>query len=210
MNFQAELGFVFLDKKGLFWDSTWHGIGFLKHCLTERTSMCRFLHLSSLLSFVCALMLFPPSSLGGDPRFNRNSLKDVESFYVSVEPLAADIEKDGLTQKSIQDDVQMQLRGAGIKTVPEKEAFDVPGNPYLYVNSHVMKLSATKEYIYSIRVSFRQNVYSVREPTIIVGAATWSSANIIGITGNLAKIPTSIKTQVATFIEAYRFVNPRD
>jgi hypothetical protein len=42
-----------------------------------------------------------------------------------------------------------------------------------------------------------------------VGAATWSSANIIGITGNLTKIRTSIKHQVATFIEAYRSVNPR-
>jgi hypothetical protein len=171
--------------------------------------MCRFLHLPSLLTFVCVLMLFPPSSLGGDPRFNRNSLKDIQSFYVSVEPLAPEIEQDGLTQKSIQDDVEIQLRGAGIRTVPEKEAFDVPGNPYLYVNSHVLNLPATKEYIYSIHVSFHQNVYSLREPTIIVGAATWSSANIIGITGNLTKIRASIKNQVATFIEAYRVVNPR-
>ena len=171
--------------------------------------MCRFLHLSCLLSFVCTLMLFPPSSFGGDPRFNRSSLKDIQSFYVTVERLAAEIEQDGLTQKSIQDDVRIQLRGAGIETVPEKEAFDVPGNPYLYVNSHVLKLSATKEYIYSIQVSFHQNVYSLREPTIIVGAATWSSGNVIGITGNLTKIRSSIKSQVAIFIEAYRFVNPR-
>jgi hypothetical protein len=170
--------------------------------------MRRFRHLSSLLTFVCFFMLFPASSLGGDPRFNRSSLKDVQSFYVSVEPLAAEIEQDGLTQKSIQDDVEIQLRRAGINTVPEKEAFDVPGNPYLYVNSHVLNLPATKEYIYSIRVSFHQNVYSLREPTIIVGAATWSSANIIGITGNLIKIRASIKNQVATFIEAYRSVNP--
>ena len=171
--------------------------------------MCRSLYLSSLLTLACVLMLFPPYSMGGDPKFNRNSLKDIQSFYVSVERLAPEIEQDGLTQKSIQDDVQMQLRGAGIETVPEKEAFDVPGNPYLYVNSHVLKLPATKEYIYSIRVSFHQNVYSLREPTIIVGAATWSSANVIGITGNLTKIRASIKSQVATFIEAYRFVNLR-
>jgi len=172
--------------------------------------MCRYPCLFSLLTSLCILMLSPLSSFGGDPRFNRDSLKEIKSFYVSVERLAPEIEEDGLTLKSIQQDVEIQLRRAGIKTVPEKEAFDVPGNPYLYVNSHVLKLPATKEYIYSIRISFHQNVYSVREPTIIVGAATWSSANVIGITGNLAKIPTSIKTQVATFIEAYRFVNPRD
>jgi hypothetical protein len=170
--------------------------------------MRRSLYLSFLLIFICLVMFFPPSSMGGDPRFNRSSLKDVRSFYVSVERLPAEIEQDGLTRESVHDDVQLQLRGAGIKTVPEKEAFDVPGNPYLYINSHVLKLPATKEYIYSIRVSFHQNVYSLREPTIIVGAATWLSANIIGITGNLTKIRSSIKSQVATFIEAYSFVNP--
>jgi hypothetical protein len=172
--------------------------------------MCRFPHFSAFLTFLGFLMLSPPSSFAGDPRFNRNSLKDIQSFYVSVEPLAPEIEEDGLTLKSIQNDVEMQLRRAGIQTVPEKEAFDVPGNPYLYVSPHVMKLTATKEYIYSIDVSFHQNVYSVREPAIIVGVATWSGANVIGITGSLTKIQTSIKNQVGAFIDAYRFVNPRE
>jgi hypothetical protein len=170
-------------------------------------SMCRFPYPFFLVTLLGLFTVSTPSSFGGDPRFNRSSLKDIGSFYVSVERLASDIEQEGLTQKSIQDSVEKQLRRAGIKPLPKEEAFDVPGSPYLYVNSHVLKLAATKEYIYSIRVSFHQNVYSVRDPMIIVGAATWSSANVIGITGNVTKIRTAIKNQVATFIEAYRFVN---
>jgi hypothetical protein len=163
-----------------------------------------------LLTVLCTLTLQESLTFAGDPRFNRHALKGFEAFHVKVERLAPEIEQDGLSALSIQKDVETQLRSAGIKTVPEKESFDIPGNPYLYVNSHVLKLHASKEYVYSINLSFNQNVYSVREPKIILGAGSWSSANVIGITGSLTKIRTSIKNQVDIFIEAYRFANPGD
>lgn len=163
-----------------------------------------------LLTVLGILTLQESLAFAGDPRFNRHALKGFDAFYVTVERLAPEIEQDGLSVVSIRKDVESQLRSAGIKIVPEKESFDIPGNPCLYVNANVLKLQATGEYIYSINLSFNQNVYSVREPKIILGAGSWSSANVIGITGSLTKIQMSIKNQIDTFIEAYRFVNPRD
>jgi hypothetical protein len=163
-----------------------------------------------LLTVLCTVALQESSTFAGDPRFNRHALKGFDVFHVTVGRLAPEIEQDGLSAGSIRKDVETQLQSAGIQIVPEKESFDIPGNPCLYVNAHVLKLPATEEYIYSVSLAFNQNVYSVTEAKIILGAASWSSANVIGITGSLTKIRTSIKNQVATFIEAYRFVNPRD
>ena len=161
------------------------------------------------LILVVALLNLTSLGFAEDAKYNRESLRGIKRFYVSVENLDPVIEKSGLTKKSIGKDVESWLRKAGIKTFTKKECFDIKGNPYYYVNINVLKLHATKEYIYSIHTSFKQNVYSVREPITIIGAATWSTGNTIGITGNLNKIRTSIKAQVDQFIGAYFAVNPK-
>jgi len=167
----------------------------------------RVCHIVRLI-LVGALLNLSSLGFAEDAKYNRASLRGIKRFYVSVENLDPEIEKNGLTKKGIRKDVESWLRKAGIKTFTKKECFDIKGNPYLYVNINVLKLHSTKEYIYSIHVSFKQNVYSVKEPIIIIGAATWSTGNTIGITGSLNKIRSSINAQVDQFISAYFAVNP--
>jgi hypothetical protein len=83
------------------------------------------------------------------------------------------------------------------------------GSPFLDVNAHVLKLRATREYIYSVNISFKQTVYPARKPVEITGAATWTIGGIIGITSDLDKIRASVKDQVEDFIQAYLAVNPK-
>ncbi len=157
---------------------------------------------------VFVLLNITAFSLAGQYSIQQESLRDLKGVYISVESLAPEIQKDGLTKDRIRKDVELMLRKAGIKILSKKEWFDVEGSPCLYVNAHVVKLRETREYIYSINISFKQTVYPARKPVEITGAATWTIGGIIGITPDLDKIRASVKTQVEDFIKAYLSVNP--
>ena len=148
-------------------------------------------------------------SLADQYSIQQESLRDLKGVFISVESLAPEIQKDGLTKDRIRKDVELMLRKAGIKILSKKEWFDVEGSPCLYVNAHVVKLRETREYIYSVNISFKQTVYPARKPVEITGAATWTIGGIIGITPDLDKIRASVKAQVEEFIKAYLAVNPK-
>ena len=161
-----------------------------------------------LTTFTLSLLYLSSFVMAYDSKVSRQSFRGLKGVYVFVENLEPQIEKDGLTQNSIKRDVEMMLRKAKIKTLSKGEWFDMTGSPYLYVNPNVLKLTETKEYIYSISIALKQNVYPVREPIEILGAATWSVGGIIGITPNLDKIRASVKELANKFIQTYLSVNP--
>jgi hypothetical protein len=158
---------------------------------------------------ILVLLTITSFSLAGQYSIQQESLRDLKGVFISVESLAPEIQKDGLTKDRIRKDVELMLRKAGIKTLSKKEWFDVEGSPCLYVNAHVLKLRSTREYIYSVNISFKQTVYPSRKPVEITGAATWTIGGIIGITADLDKIRASVKEQVEKFIKAYLGVNPK-
>ena len=158
---------------------------------------------------ILALLNITSFSLAGQYSIQQESLRDLKGVYVSVESLSPEIQKDGLTKDSVRKDVVLMLRKAGIIILSKKEWFDLEGSPFLDVNAHVLKLRATREYIYSVNISFKQTVYPARKPVEITGAATWTIGGIIGITSDLDKIRASVKDQVEDFIQAYLAVNPK-
>ena len=166
-------------------------------------------HWILLITFILPLLTLTSPVMASDSQISRESLRGLKGIYISVEKLAPEIEKDGLTVNSIGRDVESMLRKANIKTLSKAEWLDATGSPYLYVNANVLKLPGTKEYIYSVNIAFKQNVYPVREAIEISGAATWSVGGIIGITPSLEKIRASVREQVDKFIKAYLSVNTR-
>lgn len=161
------------------------------------------------VSLVFTMVYLSSFAMASDAKYNRASLRGLEGVYVKVEGLAPEIEKDGLTETLIRRDVESKLRMAGIRMLSKEKWFDVMGSPHLYVNINCLKLRETKEYIYSIRIAFRQNAYPEREPILILGATTWSVGGIIGITHRLDKIRASLKSRFDEFIKAYLSVNPK-
>ncbi len=157
---------------------------------------------------ILVLLNITSFSLAGQYSIQCESMRDLKGIYVSIERLTSEIRNDGLTENVIRKDVELMLRKAGIKVFSKNEWFDVEGSPCLYVNANVLKLLATREYIYSVNISLKQTVYPIRKPIEISGAATWSIGGIIGITHDLKKIRASVKEQVEEFIKAYLGVNP--
>ena len=154
------------------------------------------------------LWIFPLTALGADDEITRRSLKGLKGIFVSVEHIEPGVEKDGLTRKKIRAAVTKRLREAGINVLSKEKWFDEEGSPFLYVNADILKLKTTSEYVYCIQIALKQDVYPVRLPVNIHGAATWVPGGLLGITFNLDKIQRSILDQVDRFVNTYHAVNP--
>ena len=164
------------------------------------------------VSLICGVIvsLYTSSfAFASDAKYNRASLRGFKGVYVSVEKLDREIEADGLKTDRIRKDVMSKLLKAGIRTLSKEEWISLDGRPYLSVDIIVLKLRETKEYIYSTKTAFRQDVYSLTAPIMILEVGTWSARARIGITPNLEKIPVSLMKQVDEFIAAYKSVNPK-
>ncbi len=162
-----------------------------------------------LIIAVICLSGLPFSASGADNEVTRQSLRRVPGIYVSVERLDPEIRKHVLTEALLKKKVETRLRRAGIKVISKEEWYGLEGNPYLYINVHVLRTPAAQEYIYSVYIAFRQDVYPVREPIEIPGGTTWTTGGIVGLTYKPESIFASVKQQVDTFIAAYLSVNPK-
>lgn len=112
------------------------------------------------------------------------SLRGIKGVHVILEKLNPDIEADGLRNDSIQTDVELKLRLAGIKVFTQEESLKEPGMPYLYISVNSMKHNLMPVYAYNIVVELKQSVCLSRDLKIIVqGATTWKTADGTGIVG---------------------------
>lgn len=157
------------------------------------------------------LLLAASAATAGDDGFSRPSLKGLKGVYVLVESLQAEAERSGLNQTSIQTDVELKLRQAGITVLTEAEGHAAPGGPTLYINVNTQSSRSGSLYAFSIDVELKQDVLLDRDPSIrLPGVATWSMGGV-GIVSrdSFREIRNDIKDDVDQFINAYLSVNPK-
>jgi hypothetical protein len=116
---------------------------------------------------------------------------------VNVEDLSGGAKLLGLTAETIQTDVELKLRLAGMRVVTNKEVIELPGMPTLYVDAQV--LSNAKAV--SIRVELQQNVLLERNGQHAVGVTTWD-VGAVGMNLAAQDIRDKIKDLVDTFLNA--------
>jgi hypothetical protein len=143
-----------------------------------------------------------------DNEVTRKTLRGISRINVLVEPLGSDAKDDGLSEQSIQTDVELKLRMAGITVVTEVESLKAPGMPVLYVFVQT-KLSGGL-YAFSITVSLEQGVLLARDTSVFILTSTWSASSI-GAVGksNLSQVRGSVGDAADQFLNAYLSVNPR-
>jgi hypothetical protein len=153
------------------------------------------------------LLVAASAATAVDDELSRRSLKGLKGVEVVVESLKAEAERDGLDETSIQTDVELKLRLAGIAVLTKEERLAAPGTPFLYINVNTQSGSL---YAYSISVQLEQDVRLDRDPSTRISATTWSVTSV-GTVGrnNLRDVRDSIKDIVDIFINAYLSVNPK-
>ena len=167
----------------------------------------------TLLRYCVFLTLFLMSLIGeaygqGIPS-EKESLKGIKALRVVVEDLKPEIENDGLLKRTIQTDVELKLRLAGIKVIDNSDLNE--GNSFIYVNANILKSSNNNFYTYNISVNLKQDVFLARNNKLCFGVITWNSQSIGLIDkGELPEIRQDIKDHMDVFINDYLEMNPKE
>lgn len=137
----------------------------------------------------------------------RASLVGLEGVRVYVEELKPEIEAEGLTSGSLEQDAREELKAGGVPLL--SEGIQGSGEPYLYVYLHVFRLpTQTRRYLFYIRVELNQQVALQRDPRIVGPAVTWSDGGV-GLDFSLENIRGIVRQQVRKFARAYSMANPK-
>lgn len=108
-----------------------------------------------------------------DFELDRQTLKGLRRLAVVVEDLDPDLERQ-VSLSTLQTDIELKLRLAGITVLSQRETLRTLGSPYLYVRVNVLQSNSTPGlFAYSVSVALKQRAALVRDPEILVGAETW-------------------------------------
>lgn len=145
-----------------------------------------------------------------EPSLTRFNLKGLTGVYVSVEGFGEAAQRAGLSESTIQTDVELKLRMAGIKvmTLEEWDATRFqPTGGYFFVNITATHTRPGESAAFNVAIELREDVRLVRNGALVQLAATWSSA-AVGY-GDIPHVRNSAKDLVDRFINAWLSVNPK-
>ena len=132
---------------------------------------------------------------------NRDALCGLQAFPVVVAPLGPEIEQDGLTGKQLKTDTELKFRMAGIKVISLKEAAQIKGSPYFYLNVRVDKLKSGC-YSYSISTELIEEVFPMWE-------TAWTQLELLGFSCSLCDVRQQATGMVDEFINEYLAANQK-
>lgn len=157
----------------------------------------------------CCLVLVGSAVAAKSPEQRRaDTLRALPGVYFIVENVSPAAEADGLMTDQIRQDVEFQLRRAGIHIMSEREWSRTPGKPFLYVRVSLAKSGA--RYAYHLEVQLLQRVRLERYLELApVQVPTWAAREEIGIIDaeQLQDVRRYLADQMARFIAAYLAVN---
>jgi len=137
-----------------------------------------------------------PSVLGQD------ELKGITSLTVGVEKLPVGAKVIGLNEESIQNDVELKLRLAGIHIATSKEAGVKV--PFLYVRITVLSQAQAA----NIEIQIMEEARLLRNGQFAPGVITWDKGGVVS-NPTARLIRDLVKDNVDEFLNAWLSVNPK-
>jgi len=123
--------------------------------------------------------------------------------------VSADARELGVDPNRLQTEIETKLKGAGLRIVNQDEWLRLPGSPYLYLQTSVMKVDRRGVYAFTVNTSLMQDVRLKRDPSFLLGEAmTWS----VGSHGHTDRqhpgyIQQAVGELIDQFLTAYFSVN---
>jgi hypothetical protein len=139
---------------------------------------------------------------------DQKALVGLKGVHVLVEAISPEVERIGLTRNQLQTDVELRLRKAGVRVLTQKECFETPGMPYLYVLIHIGFIKHLDGYIFATTVSLKQTVRLAGGGQTI--GSIWEGRGL-GFVGpeKIGQIRGMINDRVDDFINDYLAANPK-
>ena len=164
---------------------------------------------ASIIFLTTALILAASFSVNAEwAKSQSETLKGINSLYVTIENLHPDAKEIGLTSAMLRKDIEDKLKNTGI-TVP----FALIGNdePYLNVVVTVHYDKSTDFVYYALHISVLQPVVLAKSSNLSCYGRTWfeSSAGGASKAESVQVIRADIAQQIDGFLDDYRTANPK-
>lgn len=135
----------------------------------------------------------------------RQSLAGLSGVHVEVSGVMPQSAQQDLTEVTLQTDVEMRLRKAGIRTMNPKEILQVPGTPHLTLKVTTHEDPEHLFYAFGIELALVQDVVLLRDTKLVGRGATWSTG-AVGLVGiqSLRDIRFHVWEMVDQFAKDYQ------
>src|SRR6476620_7584894 len=152
---------------------------------------------------VCVLLTVLALPLGGagDAPLDRATLRGVTAVNVVIDPLAPEIEKEGVTMDGLRTRLEERMKDAGIQ-------MDTTSNAFLALRVRSVR-AARGPLAITMTIGLYQPVTLVRDPKVKTAAATWEVDTVI-LTDTkqvYAACMDSATELAGRFVTAYQSVN---
>lgn len=150
----------------------------------------------------------PIGLAGQDNPSTRASLEGLPGVGVKVHVSDA-AQEAGYTESRLRTDAELRLRESGIRVLSRDEVIATDGYPDLRITLNAFDQDGLM--VYSVDVELLQSVALRRQPSItLVEGVTWSvgSYGTVGQNRFREGMPSTIRSQVEYFINAFHSVNP--
>ncbi|MFQ5960038.1 MAG: hypothetical protein ACE5MG_01485 [Candidatus Methylomirabilales bacterium] len=136
---------------------------------------------------------------------DRYSLAGLSGVHVEVSGVMPQSAQQDLTEVTLQTDVEMRLRKAGIRTMNPKEILQVPGTPHLTLKVTTHEDPEHLFYAFGIELALVQDVVLLRDTKLVGRGATWSTG-AVGLVGiqSLRDIRFHVWEMVDQFAKDYQ------
>jgi hypothetical protein len=144
------------------------------------------------------------------PESDRQSLVGITGVHVGVSGDMPQSVQQNVTQETLQTDVEMRVRKAGIRVMNPKEILQVPGTPHLTLKVTTHEDPEHLFYAFGIELTLVQDVGLVRDTKIVGRAPTWGTG-FVGLVGrqSLRDIRFHVWKMVDQFVKDYTAVNQK-
>lgn len=142
-----------------------------------------------------------PLGGAGDAALDRATLRGLKAVNVIVDPVAADIQQEGATEKVLRSRLEDRLRQAGIPLDPASNDFVALRLTSVRAGRGLFAMAAT--------IGLYQPVTLVRDRNIKTATQTWEVETVVlaGSKEVLRACTDSVDELAARFVTAYRSVN---
>jgi hypothetical protein len=140
----------------------------------------------------------------GDAVLDRATLRGVKAVNVVIDPISADIEREGATMDALRTRLESRLQEAGIKIDPASNEFVALRLTSVHAARGPFAIAAT--------IGFYQSVTLARDRNVKTATQTWEVETIVlADTKQVYRACMDSMDELAgRFVTAYRSVNPAD
>jgi len=163
----------------------------------------------ALLSIGLLLLVVQVKSVNSSPR---HSLKGISAVAIRIDRLPEYMRADGISELSIKENVEKQLKEAKIRVVEYEKWKTTLGGTYLNIRIVPGKTYSGEKYVIYTQIELMQSVTLIRaqvEQNKLITANTWSAGKLMNcVTQSLDTcLQSSIRQIVEIFVNEFKKMN---